>query len=128
AFIVPFERTTCPSEATVPSKSAKPAIPDDGSTKPEAARSSRLTSSFASSGVCAASFGLIGPALRSSFKLPAPGRSAATVNGNWELKEKLRSVTFTLSETWDLDFAFGSPIGKRVVLDVVFATGRFVDG
>src|SRR5439155_14368726 len=97
AYIVPFEHSTRQSEATVQSKSAKPAIPDDGSTKPEAARSSRLTSNFASRGVCTASFWLIGPALPSSFKLPPPGRSAVAVSGNWELKEKLRAVTFTLS-------------------------------
>jgi len=37
AFTVPLLRACLPSEFSVPSKSARPAIPEDGSTNPEAA-------------------------------------------------------------------------------------------
>ena len=99
AFSVPLVRSTCPSELSVPSKSATPAIPVDGSTNPEAVRSRPLTLIFASIGLAETSLELMGPALPSSFAVPPAGRFAVMVKGNCEVGEKSRTLMSTLSYT-----------------------------
>ncbi len=82
-----FVSATPPCDATVASRSRMPPSPADGSRKPVEARFSELIVNFASSGVRTAFAGLCGPAVPSTLKLPPPGRSALTVNGNFEVRE-----------------------------------------
>ena len=74
-----------------------PAMPAAGSMNPEASRFNFCTLIFASTGVCAASSELIGPALPDSFMLPPAGVSAVNWKGNEDAKEKFVTSTFTLS-------------------------------
>src|SRR5713101_2525961 len=125
AFRVPLVRSCRPSELSLPSKSARPAMPEDGSTNPEEARSSRFTVSCASSGVKEASAELMGPALPSSFKSPPPGRSAESVNGNCEVKDKSRAVMFTWSYTRGLVDELARPTDTRPSFTFSLLTERF---
>src|SRR5215475_2369286 len=91
-----------PFEFNFPSKSANPPMPLFGSMNPEVAKSMLFTFTAASTGVLAASCGLIGPAFPETFASPPPGRPAVILNGNCEMKEKSATSTFTLSYTWRL--------------------------
>ena len=86
-----------PSEATVPSKSAIPEIPEAGSINPDAARFIFSTVTLALSGVRAALLGSMGPALPSSFRLPPAGGCADISKGNEEVNEKSVTLIVTLS-------------------------------
>src|SRR5258708_35167911 len=67
--------------------------------KPDAARFGCAIATFACSGVFAAWFVSIAPALPSSFKVPPAGRSAVKVKGKELVKEKSFTSIFTLSYT-----------------------------
>src|SRR5208282_421593 len=97
AFKVPLAFAMWPSEFNVPSKSAKPATPSVGSTSADWERSSLVMVTFPCTGVREVSVELIGPALPSTFKLPPPGSWTETITGNALAKEKLLTVTLTLS-------------------------------
>src|SRR6516225_1729244 len=76
-----------------------PAIPIAGSINPEVARFACCTESLALSGVSAASFASIGPAVPVSFMLPPEGVLAVIDTGKDELNEKLLTSILTLSYT-----------------------------
>src|SRR6267378_258081 len=80
---------------------------------------------FASSGVSAASLVLIGPALPSSFSVPPAGRSAVSLNGKEESKEKSLTSMFTLSYTRGCSLEPARLTVRRPSLTFSLATERF---
>ena len=73
----------------------------------------------------AASLALIAPALPSSFSVPPAGRSAVSLNGKEESKEKLLTSMFTLSYTRGCSLEPARLTVRRPSLTASLATERF---
>src|SRR5271167_1452231 len=113
AVKLPTLSTVPPLKLMVPSKSATPWIPAEGSMNPDAARSSLCTLKVDEKGVAAALPVLNGPKLPFNFASPPPGNAAVKVKGNCEVAEKLVTSRFTLSYTRGFCDEFASPTSKR---------------
>src|SRR5580704_1861299 len=87
-FIVPVTAAVFPSDITVSSTVATPAIPLAGSTNPEAAIFTALALTLALNGVLRISARRIGPALPETAAFEPPGKLIVSLNGNDELNEK----------------------------------------